>query len=329
VIGWRPDAARSALFVPAYMIESVMPITGRGSRSRFSAVSRKERDASTRPLRSGSSATRPVTRPHGVASQNSPGSARAAANGFLVAELARGHSAVVDVALERHLGSSFERFEYPSTFGEERQEELSDVARRIVPALRSDGGFFNMEFVVPAEGPATIIEVNGRIASRFAPMMQASHGRSTYEALFALACGTDPVSRPGRPDDVAVSYMLRAFTDAFVESVPGRDEGVEILVHPGLRLSEQGTNDVESYRVAILYGVGETRAEALERVPIASAQAPLPARLRAGGVARSPPIAERNGTSPLTISRFDLGSGRLDRRDGRPAWNRAAEQEKA
>jgi hypothetical protein len=41
--------------------------------------------------------------------------------------------------------------------------------------------------------------------------------------------------------------------------------GVEILVRPGLRLSEQGTNDVESYRIAIVYGAGETSAEALER----------------------------------------------------------------
>jgi ATP-grasp domain len=204
---------------------------------------------------------------------------RAAANGFLVEELARG----AEVTLEGYVydrrvtvigitdsimysgTNSFERFEYPSTLDEERQEELSDVARRVVPALGFDGGFFNMEFVVPDEGPATIIEVNGRIASQFAPMMQAAHGRSTYDALFALACGTDPAWRPGRPDGVAVSYVLRAFTDAFVESVPGPDEGVEILVRPGLRLSEQGTNDVESYRVAIVYGAGETRAEALER----------------------------------------------------------------
>ncbi len=203
---------------------------------------------------------------------------QAAVDGFLVEELARG----AEVTLEGYVfdgrvtligitdsimyagTNSFERFEYPSALGEERQEELADVARRVVPALGFDGGFFNMEFVVPAEGPATLIEVNGRIASQFAPMMQAVHGRSTYDALLALACGTDPEWRPGRPDGVAVSYVLRAFTDAFVESVPDPASGVEILVRPGLRLSEQGTNDVESYRVAIVYGAGETRAEAFE-----------------------------------------------------------------
>jgi hypothetical protein len=200
-------------------------------------------------------------------------------NGFLVEELARG----AEVTLEGYVyggevtvigitdsimyagTNSFERFEYPSTLGVDRQEELWGLARRVVPALGFDGGFFNMEFVVPPEGPATIIEVNGRIASQFAPMINAVHGRSTYDALFALASGRDPAWRPGRPDGVAVSYVLRAFTDAFVEAVPEPEEGVEILVRPGLRLSEQGTNDVESYRVAIVYGAGETRAEALER----------------------------------------------------------------
>ena len=203
----------------------------------------------------------------------------AATQGFLVEELARG----TEVTLEGYVAgarvtvvgitdsimypgtNSFERFEYPSAIGRVREEQLSDIAQRVVPALGFDGGFFNMEFVVPPEGPATIIEVNGRIASQFAPMMQAVHGRSTYDALFALAAGHDPAWRASRPDGVAVSYVLRAFRDAFVESAPEPEEDVEILVRPGLRLSEQGTNDVESYRVAIVYGAGESRAEAVER----------------------------------------------------------------
>jgi biotin carboxylase len=203
----------------------------------------------------------------------------AAVQGFLVEELARGR----EVTLEGYVygGSvtvvgitdsvmypgtnSFERFEYPSTLSQARQEELENLARRVVPALGLDIAFFNMEFVVPREGPATIIEVNGRIASQFAPMIQATHGRSTYDALFAVASGQDPAWRRNEPDGVSVSYVLRVFRDAFVQSVPEPEPGVEILVRPGLRLSEQGANDVESYRVAIVYDVGETRAEALAR----------------------------------------------------------------
>ncbi|MGE5690910.1 MAG: ATP-grasp domain-containing protein [Pseudomonadota bacterium] len=160
---------------------------------------------------------------------------------------------------------SFERFEYPSRLPEERLAELADVASRAVPALGFDDGFFNVEFFVPERGPATLIEVNGRIASQFAPLVQAAHGRSTYEALFALACGDDPRWTPGPPSCYAVSYVLRRFEDAFVEDAPEPERGVEILVEAGKRLSEQGTNDAQSYRLAIVYAAAATRAEALAR----------------------------------------------------------------
>lgn len=159
--------------------------------------------------------------------------------------------------------SSFERFEYPSALGAEREEELAVVAARLLPALGFDQGFFNVEFFVPPEGPAKIVEVNGRIASQFAPLVRSLHGRSTYEALFALACGDAPRWRTGRPDGVAVSYVLRVFEDGFIEDVPEPEEGVEILVRPGLHLSAQGVNDAESYRLAIVYAAGETREEAV------------------------------------------------------------------
>jgi len=160
---------------------------------------------------------------------------------------------------------SFERFEYPSMLSEERQAELSDVATRVMPALGFEGGFFNVEFFVPSEGPAQIIEANGRIASQFAPLVQGLHGRSTYDALFDLAVGNDPGWKDGLPDGFAISYVVRVFEDAFVDAVPDPDADVELLVRPGLLLSEQGLNDSQSYRLAILYGFGETRQEAVER----------------------------------------------------------------
>lgn len=159
---------------------------------------------------------------------------------------------------------SFERFEYPSALSEERQAELADVADRVLPALAFEDGFFNVEFFVPDRGPAQIIEVNGRIASQFAPLVQGLHGRSTYDALFALACGDDPEWKTGRPEGCAISYVVRVFADAYVEAVPEPEDDLEVLVRPGLNLSEQGLNDAQSYRLAILYGFGETRAEAVE-----------------------------------------------------------------
>jgi len=161
--------------------------------------------------------------------------------------------------------NSFERFEYPAALPEAREEELTAVAARLLSALGFDGGFFNVEFFVPDEGHAQVIEVNGRIASQFAPLVQRLHGRSTYDALFALATGEDPRWVAERPAGAAVSHVLRVFEDAFVASVPDAEEGVEVLVEPGRRLSEQGVNDAESFRLAIVYEAGETRAEAAAR----------------------------------------------------------------
>jgi hypothetical protein len=161
---------------------------------------------------------------------------------------------------------SFESFEYPSALPAERLAELSGVAARVVPALGFDGGFFNVEFFVPGSEPARIIEVNGRLASQFAPLLLAAHGRSSYDALFTLALGEDPAWNPGPPAGVAVSYVLRVFEDAFVEEVPEAGPDVEILVRPGVLLSEQGANDTQSYRLAILYGTGATREEAVARL---------------------------------------------------------------
>jgi hypothetical protein len=160
--------------------------------------------------------------------------------------------------------NSFLAFAYPSDLPAERQAELRRIAERLLPAFGFDEGFFNVEFFVPERGPAKVIEVNGRIASQFTPLMQAVHGRSTYEALFALACGDDPGWDASAPDGAAVSYVLRRFEDAFVQAVPEPAGGLEVLALPGRLLSEQGAaNDVASYRLAILYASGETREEAL------------------------------------------------------------------
>jgi hypothetical protein len=199
------------------------------------------------------------------------------AHGFVAEELLEGREVTLEgYVREGHVTTigvtdsvmypgtiSFERFEYPSALPAERRAELVELARRIVPAHGLDDVFFNIEFFVPEDGPAGIIELNARLASQFAPLVLAVHGRSTYDALFALACGTDPAWAPGTPDGVGVSYVVRVFEDAYVEAVPEPAEDVEILVRPGLRLSEQGANDAQSFRLAIIAGHGATREEAV------------------------------------------------------------------
>ena len=160
---------------------------------------------------------------------------------------------------------SFERFEYPSRLSADRVAEVSELAARLPGAFAFDNGFFNAELVVPDSGPAMLIEANGRIASQFAPLLRAVHGRSSYDALLALACGDDPRWDPSFAKGVAVSYVLRRFEDAWVEEAPEPEDGVEILVHAGQNLSDAYANDPGSFRLAIVYEAGETREEAVER----------------------------------------------------------------
>jgi hypothetical protein len=202
-----------------------------------------------------------------------------AVRGFLVEELVTGdevtlegfvHDGEVTVigvtdSIKYPGTNSFERFEYPSALPSERLAELVQLAAVLVPAHGLDACFFNIEFFVPDDGPAQIVELNPRIASQFSPLVDAVHGRPTYDALFALACGEDPAWDGRKPSGVAISYVVRVFEDAVVESVPEQQDDLEILVRPGWRLSEQGTNDTVSYRLAIFTEWGETRQAALRQ----------------------------------------------------------------
>ena len=91
---------------------------------------------------------------------------------------------------------SFERFEYPSALPDERRAELAEIASALVPAHGLDDTFFNIELFVPTSGPGRDHRAERRLASQFAPLVLALHGRSTYDALFALACGDDPGLEP-------------------------------------------------------------------------------------------------------------------------------------
>ncbi len=202
-----------------------------------------------------------------------------AVRGFLVEELVTGdevtlegfvHDGEVTVigitdSVKYPGTSSFERFEYPSALLQDRLDELAGLAEVLVPAHGLDACFFNIEFFVPEDGPAQIVELNPRIASQFSPLVEAVRGRSTYDVLFALATGEDPAWSGSAANGIAISYVVRVFEDAIVEAVPEPQDGLEILVRPGLRLSEQGTNDTASFRIAIFTEWGETRQAALRQ----------------------------------------------------------------
>lgn len=168
-------------------------------------------------------------------------------------------------------GISFVRFDYPSALPSSVSDHLCEIAEVLMPALGFDGSLFNIEFFVQADGTAKIVEVNGRMASQFAPLVRAVHGISTYRIQLELVTGGNPrVPAPGT-DVVASSFVLRRYiADGVVEAVP--DPGavaerfpgsrVELLVRPGQRLSEND-DDSASHRLAVVAMSGPDRASIL------------------------------------------------------------------
>jgi hypothetical protein len=169
-------------------------------------------------------------------------------------------------------GISFLRFDYPSTLPSRVQHAMAEVAGRLMRALGFDDSLFNIEFFVEPDDSMWIVEVNGRMASQFAPLVQAVHGVSTYEIGLAIATGQTAELPPARPDMAASSFVLRTYRDAVVRSVPdpsavSRHFGhshVELLVRPGQRLSEND-DDVASHRLAVVALAGRDREEVLRR----------------------------------------------------------------
>ena len=172
---------------------------------------------------------------------------------------------------------SFLRFEYPSSLPEGPQLEMAEIAERLMPALEFDGSLFNIEFFVGDNGRPKIVEVNGRMASQFAPLVRAVHGVSTYELQLELACGGRPELPPAREGVVAASFLLRTYEDAIVRSTPDPaavyealpGAHVELLVRVGQRLSEND-DDVLSHRLAVVALSGPDRESLLERYEAAA-----------------------------------------------------------
>ena len=188
---------------------------------------------------------------------------------------------VTDAVMHEN-GISFLRFEYPSVLPHGVQERMATVAARLVDALGFDDSLFNIEFFVLPDGTLRIVEVNGRMASQFAPLVRAVHGVSTYELQLDLACGREPHLPEPRTDMVATSFLMRTYEDAIVRSVPDPTAvlerfghaHVEVLVRPGQRLSEND-DDVVSHRLAVVALAGRDRDAVAARYEEAVALLPF------------------------------------------------------
>jgi len=165
----------------------------------------------------------------------------------------------------------FERFEYPSSLPECVQKRMADIASRYMIGIGFNNGFFNIEYKYNAVTDAIrIIEVNPRMCSQFADLFEKVDGVSTYQHAITLALAEQPVIKRGQGiHAIAASFVLRTFSDAYVESVPTEqdiaavkqifpDARVDILTKPGTKLSDT-MQDGKSYRYGLIHLGGKDK----------------------------------------------------------------------
>ncbi len=194
---------------------------------------------------------------------------------------------------------SFERFDYPSRLPRRVQERMGRIAERVIRHIGLDRTFFNLEFFYRREDDSIwIIEINGRMASQFAPLYRMLRGIDMYAMQLELGLGRDPGGRDawqaGRAcNGVSTSFVLRRFEDGLVTGVPTPDDldrlraklpgaFVEVLVKEGERLSDELQDD-ESYRFALVNLCAGTWDELQRKFDEVATLLPFTFAGRAGG----------------------------------------------
>ena len=165
--------------------------------------------------------------------------------------------------------NSFERFEYPSAL----PAGAAGRARAgwpsvLVPAHGLDACFFNIEFFVPDGRPSADrgAEPAHRLAVRAARRGGARPARPTTRSSRSRAARIPPGTAARRTASRSPTSCACSRTRSS-RRCPSRRTGSRSSFAPGCRLSEQGTNDTASYRLAIFTEWGETREDALQPVP--------------------------------------------------------------
>ncbi len=183
----------------------------------------------------------------------------------------------VDSLREGAAGSSFSRYEYPSTLPESVQARMADVAGRVIRQLGYDMAPFNIEYYWEEETDHLwLLEINTRISNSHAPLFRMVDGCYHHQVMVDLGLGREPKMRYREGGyGCAAKFMVRHHEDAWVVRVPTQQEidsieaeipGVTISVdvEEGMHLSELRCQDSYSYEVATIY-IGAKDADELER----------------------------------------------------------------
>ncbi len=174
-------------------------------------------------------------------------------------------------------GSSFSRYQYPSRLPARVRKRMTRIVERFMAHIGYDNAPFNVEFFWDANTDQIwLLEVNSRISESHADLFAKVDGASHHEIATDLSLGQRP-RLPYREGEFACAakFFIRAYRDAVVTRVPGREEIdrvereipgtlVKIIPQPGQRLSELMDQDSYSYTLAIMW-IGASSPSQLQR----------------------------------------------------------------
>jgi hypothetical protein len=163
---------------------------------------------------------------------------------------------------------SFKRFDYPSNLNRDIKLKMEKIAREFIKKLGFGNGILNIEFFYdPDIGSIKIIEINPRMCSQFADLMEKVNGINTYEILLLISLDIDPSTLDKEKNIIsknkyASSFVLRQFKDKKITALPSKKQIDKVKkIYPAARIEIYGKenhmlsdelNDMSSFRYGII-----------------------------------------------------------------------------
>ncbi len=160
-------------------------------------------------------------------------------------------------------GSTFSRYQYPSTLPRRIRQQMIDIATRVINHIGLDHSAFNMEFFWDkARDKVWILEINPRISQSHGDVFEKVDGTPHHRIIMDLGLGRQPEWSRGKGEFAcAAKVFLRRFEHGTATRVPTRAEIdeverqfpgtiVNVLVTEGMELSELDPQDQDSYSYA-------------------------------------------------------------------------------
>ena len=155
---------------------------------------------------------------------------------------------------------------------------MIEVTRSAITEMGMDNTPFNIEFFYDQTADNVwLLEINPRGSASHSNLFEKVNGVSHQSIMVDLALGRKPgLMEKAGPFNVAAKFMIRAFEDGRVTSVPSPEMYQELEarmpdalyllgVTPGLALSDIPNQDSYSYEVAQLFLGGRDQAEVLDK----------------------------------------------------------------